>query len=268
MACLQPLHQGQHLTQTTLARQQSRLYVILQWDHLDNLGHRHAKQGIKQGKTAYHEGALLLRRVPPTRDGEALHQTSAHRGKLQQWAGKIVVTLVIGIKQQLYPALQLAAPQYHDGLAERGNFGAEPHRNRVDQTEQVEGKLGLSLEHLFDLCAVGVLGHQCQQAHQYNTFHILRATRSGWRMRDEFTGKPLHTLRFGRVELTLVVDARSKLPAMKDGMKAPFLHLPQDIFVVIAADKPGFFRQQSIQTGGRQAVAGVEKYPQTANFLV
>ena len=125
---------------------------------------------------------------------------------------------LVGIDEQLQPALQLAPSEYGDGLVETGDRRLRADGNGIDQTQQVVRKLGFLTEDFLDFACIGVLDDEAEQLEQFESCRIgidrnacPRWSRTGWRA--------VEPLRHGPVKLLVRGDiAGSQLESVLMGV--------------------------------------------------
>ena len=107
---------------------------IFQWKFLEDFTHRHVEQHIQQREQAGHEGVVAILLVTGVhRPAEQFKQMAAVSGKLHQRVWGVVLGQVVGIDEQLQPALQLATTENGDRLREVVDAHAGTYCHRIDQ---------------------------------------------------------------------------------------------------------------------------------------
>ena len=121
---------------------------------------------IDDGRLARERASNEGREAGGTQHQQAEHEAPAARQPHEAIRIGQAVILLARVQQQLQPALQLAAAQHIDGLAEAVDRRTERKRGRVHQFQQMVGQRRILLEQHFQLARVGVARQQAQQRQQ------------------------------------------------------------------------------------------------------
>ena len=182
---------------------------------LQDVAHRQVDQDVEQREEAGHEGVVgevgnvRLRR---DRGAQQFHLATARGGDLHQRIGRVAVGQVVGVDQQLQPALQLAAAEDGDCLREAADLRPRTDGNRVDETQQVVGELGLLAEDRFNLARVAVLLDDVEELGQLQASEVRFLAGGRVACRQEVAAVEVEALFLQPAEHLVCADIGGDLP--------------------------------------------------------